>query len=39
MRKGDRPRAHAGCGIADSDPDNEADELNWKPRPLLEALR
>ena len=40
MRKGDRLRAHAGCGIvADSDPDNEADELNWKLRPLLDALR
>lgn len=40
MRKGDRLRAHAGCGIvADSDPENEADELNWKLRPLLDALR
>ena len=40
MRKGNRLRAHAGCGIvADSNPDNEADELNWKLQPLLDALR
>ncbi len=40
MRQGNQLRAHAGCGIvADSDPDNEADELNWKLQPLLEALR
>ena len=32
-------RAHAGCGIvADSDPEEEAEELGWKLRPLLEAL-
>jgi para-aminobenzoate synthetase component I len=36
---GRRLRAHAGCGIvADSDPQAEAEELNWKLRPLLEAL-
>ena len=40
MRRGDTLRAHAGCGIvADSDPDNEADELGWKLEPLLDALR
>lgn len=33
-------RANAGCGIViDSDPDTEAEELNWKLMPLLEALR
>jgi para-aminobenzoate synthetase component 1 len=32
-------RVHAGCGIvADSDPEAEADELNWKLQPLLRAL-
>ncbi len=32
-------RANAGCGIvADSDANQEADELNWKLMPLLEAL-
>ncbi|MFL0793093.1 MAG: chorismate-binding protein, partial [Prochlorococcus sp.] len=32
-------RAHAGCGIViDSDPEAEAEELNWKLMPLLEAL-
>ena len=32
-------RAHAGCGIvADSDPDNEAEELMWKLQPLLDAV-
>ena len=40
MRRGDTLRVHAGCGIvADSEPDNEADELGWKLEPLLEALR
>jgi para-aminobenzoate synthetase component 1 len=39
IRSGDTLRAHAGCGIvADSDPEGEADELNWKLQPLLEAL-
>ena len=39
MRRGEQLRAHAGCGIvADSDPDNEADELMWKLQPLLRAL-
>ena len=39
MRRGSSLRAHAGCGIvADSDPDDEAEELNWKLQPLLEAL-
>ncbi len=33
-------RAHAGCGIvADSDPLNEAEELQWKLLPLLRALQ
>ncbi len=32
-------RIHAGCGIvADSDPNNEAEELKWKLLPLLKAL-
>ncbi len=32
-------RAHAGCGIvADSDPQNEAEELSWKLIPILKAL-
>ncbi|MGL6135126.1 MAG: anthranilate synthase component I family protein, partial [Prochlorococcaceae cyanobacterium] len=32
-------RAHAGCGIvADSDPEAEAEEMDWKLLPLLEAL-
>ena len=32
-------RAHAGCGIvADSDPKNEAEEMQWKLLPLLKAL-
>ncbi len=32
-------RAHAGGGIvADSDPMNEAEEMDWKLRPLLQAL-
>ncbi|MEX1317909.1 MAG: anthranilate synthase component I family protein [Synechococcaceae cyanobacterium] len=36
---GRRLRAHGGCGIvADSDPEAEAEELDWKLRPLLEAL-
>ena len=40
MRRGGALRAHAGCGIvADSDPDNEAEELGWKLKPLLDALR
>jgi para-aminobenzoate synthetase component 1 len=39
LRKGDQLRVHAGCGIvADSDPQAEADELDWKLLPLLEAL-
>ena len=39
MRRGSSLRAHAGCGIvADSDPEDEAEELNWKMQPLLEAL-
>ena len=39
MRRGEQLRAHAGCGIvADSDPENEADELMWKLQPLLKAL-
>ena len=39
IRSGHTLRAHAGCGIvADSDPEGEADELNWKLQPLLEAL-
>jgi para-aminobenzoate synthetase component 1 len=37
--QGRRLRAHAGCGIvADSDPQAEAEELNWKLQPLLAAL-
>ena len=40
MRRDGTLRAHAGCGIvADSDPDNEAEELGWKLKPLLDALR
>ena len=40
MRRGNQLRAHAGCGIvADSDPNDEADELGWKLQPLLEALQ
>tara|TARA_Y100001968_G_scaffold329061_1_gene377570 strand:- start:6834 stop:8177 length:1344 start_codon:yes stop_codon:yes gene_type:complete len=32
-------RAHAGCGIvADSDPNYETEELQWKLIPLLQAL-
>ena len=32
-------RVHAGCGIvADSEPEHEAEELNWKLIPLLKAL-
>ena len=39
LRKDSQLRLHAGCGIvADSDPDAEADELDWKLMPLLEAL-
>jgi para-aminobenzoate synthetase component 1 len=31
--------AHAGCGIvADSDGQKEAEEMNWKLMPLLNAL-
>ena len=39
LRKNNDLRVHAGCGIvADSDPQAEADELDWKLLPLLEAL-
>ena len=39
LRKDQQLRVHAGCGIvADSDPQAEADELDWKLLPLLEAL-
>ena len=39
LRKDADLRLHAGCGIvADSDPEAEADELDWKLLPLLEAL-
>ena len=39
LRKDAALRLHAGCGIvADSDPAAEADELDWKLLPLLEAL-
>ena len=39
LLRGQRLRAHAGCGIvADSDPTDEAEELGWKLQPLLEAL-
>ncbi len=39
MLKGKTLRANAGCGIvADSDPTNEAEELQWKLMPLLNAL-
>ncbi len=39
LRKDAALRLHAGCGIvADSDPAAEADELDWKLMPLLEAL-
>lgn len=39
LRHHDQLRVHAGCGIvADSDPATEADELDWKLLPLLEAL-
>ncbi len=39
LRKNNQLRVHAGCGIvADSDPQAEADELDWKLLPLLEAL-
>lgn len=39
LRKDQQLRLHAGCGIvADSDPETEADELDWKLLPLLEAL-
>ena len=39
LLRGQRLRAHAGCGIvADSDPGGEAEELGWKLQPLLEAL-
>ncbi len=38
--KGTTLRAHAGCGIvSDSDPYSEAEELNWKLLPLLDALQ
>jgi len=39
LLRGQRLRAHAGCGIvADSDPAGEAEELGWKLQPLLKAL-
>ena len=39
LLRGQRLRAHAGCGIvADSNPAAEAEELGWKLQPLLEAL-
>ncbi len=39
MLRGQRLRAHAGCGIvADSSPAAEAEELAWKLDPLIEAL-
>ncbi len=39
IKKDTKLQAYAGCGIvADSDPFNEADELNWKLMPLLKAL-
>ena len=39
LRKDHQLRLHAGCGIvADSDPAEEAEELDWKLLPLLEAL-
>tara|TARA_B100001093_G_scaffold162400_1_gene154830 strand:- start:926 stop:2269 length:1344 start_codon:yes stop_codon:yes gene_type:complete len=39
LRKNNELRVHAGCGIvADSDAQSEADELDWKLLPLLEAL-
>ena len=39
LRKDNQLRVHAGCGIvADSNPQAEADELDWKLLPLLEAL-
>ena len=40
LLEGNTVRAHAGCGIVTgSDPYCEADELNWKLLPLLEALQ
>jgi para-aminobenzoate synthetase component 1 len=39
LLRGQRLRAHAGCGIvADSDPHAEAEEMGWKLHPLLRAL-
>ena len=39
LRRNGSLRVHAGCGIvADSNPEAEADELDWKLLPLLEAL-
>jgi para-aminobenzoate synthetase component 1 len=39
LLRGRRLRLHAGGGIvADSDPSDEAEEMGWKIRPLLEAL-
>lgn len=39
LRQNDQLRLHAGCGIVtDSQPEAEADELDWKLLPLLEAL-
>ena len=40
LRQNTQLRAHAGCGIvADSDPEGETRELNWKLQPLLNALQ
>ncbi len=39
LLKGKQLTTNAGCGIvADSDPMQEAEELNWKLMPLLQAL-
>ncbi len=40
MVNGRMIRAHAGCGIvADSNSNDETEEMNWKLRPLIEALQ
>ena len=39
LKKNSTLKAYAGCGIvADSDPLDEAEEMNWKLLPLLKAL-